>query len=298
LLRGSGLRYGADVRANMATEAFCVQAIAETKLATDRVVVETWKALADHVNPELGAAPLQLTTFYLGFQRNDHRSWIDFHDGLSNLRSADREDVIAIAAGADQAWAVGGTYLAFLRLAVDLPGWRRLSRRDQELAVGRDKLSGCPIVEVDGERLVTDPGCPVAGTQIWESPNDAPFAEPPQTDDTLVRRSHVQRANHHQRPASDSGSRRIFRQGYEFLEWSAGAPGFSAGLNFVSFQDTPERLLRMLTAGGWLGGTNFGGDEEHLPELAGLLSVYGAGVYFMPPVTEGERFPGAAALGG
>jgi Dyp-type peroxidase family len=298
LLRGSGLRYAPEVRANMATEAFCVQVIADTKLAVDRVVVETWKAFADAADPETGVAPLQLTTFFLGSQRTDHRSWIDFHDGLSNLRSEDRQDVIEIAPGSDEEWAVGGTYLAFLRLGIDLVGWRRLSRRDQELAVGRDKLTGCPIVAVDGDAVQTDPGCPVAGTQIWQEPNDAPFAEPPETDDPIVRSSHVQRANHHQRPASDSGSRRIFRQGYEFLEWSAATPGFSAGLNFVSFQDTPERLLRMLTAGGWLGGANFGGDEERLPELANLLSVYGAGVYFVPPVVEGEPFPGAGALGG
>ena len=154
----------------MATEAFCVQVIAESKLAVDRAVVETWKALADAAEPAL-----ELTTFYLGNQRNDHRSWIDFHDGLSNLRSEDRESVIAIGPGTDEPWATGGTYLAFLRVAVDLAGWRRLSRADQELAVGRDKLSGCPIVGLgeDGAPR-TDPGCPVAGTQIHESPNDAP----------------------------------------------------------------------------------------------------------------------------
>jgi len=293
LLRGSGLRYAPDVRANMATEHFCVQVVADTKLAADRAVVETWKALADMASPALS-----VTTFYLGFQRNDRRSWIDFHDGLSNLRSEDRQAVIAIDPGADEDWAVGGTYLAFLRLAVDLAGWRRLSRADQEIAVGRDKLSGCPITGVgEGGVPLTDAGCPVAGTQIWETPNDTPFAEPPEVTDPRVRASHVQRANHHQRPASDSGTRRIFRQGYEFLEWQESAPGFRAGLNFVSFQDTPGRLLRMLTAGGWLGGVTFGGDEERLPELASLLRVYGAGIYFAPPISAGEAFPGAAALG-
>jgi len=293
LLRGSGLSYAPDVRANMATEAFCVQVIAESKLAVDRAVVETWKALADAEAPAL-----ELTTFYLGNQRNDHRSWIDFHDGLSNLRSEDRESVIAIGPGTDEAWAVGGTYLAFMRLAVDLVGWRRLSRSEQELAVGRDKLTGCPVVGVgeDGAPR-TDPGCPVAGTQIHETPNDGPFAEPPEVEDPVVRASHVQRANHHIRPASDFGSRRIFRQGYEFLEWAGGPPGFRAGLNFVSFQDTPSRLLKMMTAGGWLGGTNFGGYEDGRPELASLLSVYGAGVYFVPPLVAGEPFPGASALG-
>jgi deferrochelatase/peroxidase EfeB len=293
LLRGSGLRYAPDVHANMATEHICVQVIAETKLATDRAVVETWKALAD-----MAAPALSVTTFYLGFQRNDRRSWIDFHDGLSNLRSEDREAVIAIDPGADEDWAVGGTYLAFLRLAVDLVGWRRLSRPDQELAVGRDKLRGCPIAAIgEGGEPVTAAGCPVTGTEIWEKANDAAFAEPPEVTDPRVRASHVQRANHHQRPASDAGTRRIFRQGYEFMEWQEGAPGFRAGLNFVSFQDTPGRLLRMLTAGGWLGGVTFGGDEARLPELASLLSVYGAGIYFVAPVVAGETFPGAAALG-
>jgi deferrochelatase/peroxidase EfeB len=293
LLRGSGLHYAPDVHANMATEAFCVQVIAESKLAVDRAVVETWKALADAAQPAL-----ELTTFFLGNQRDDHRSWIDFHDGLSNLRSEDREGVIAIGPGTDERWAVGGTYLAFMRLAIDLPGWRRLSRSEQELAVGRDKLSGCPTVGLDeaGEPR-TDPGCPVAGTQIHETPNDARFAEPPEVADPAVRASHVQRANHHIRPASDFGSRRIFRQGYEFLEWAEGAPGFRAGLNFVSFQDTPGRLLKMMTLEGWLGEVNFGGDEAARPELASLLSVYAAGVYFVPPVVAGEPFPGAAALG-
>jgi len=205
LLRGSGLSYATDVRANMATEAFCIQVIAETKLAVDRAVVETWKALADRAEPVL-----ELTTFYLGNQRNDHRSWIDFHDGLSNLRSEDRESVIAIGPGTDESWVVGGTYLAFVRVAVDLAGWRRLQRADQELAVGRDKLNGCPIVAVRGAELRTDPGCPVAGTQIWQTANDAPYAEPPEVSDARVRASHVQRANHHIRPASDFGSRRSF----------------------------------------------------------------------------------------
>ncbi len=294
LLVGSGLSYAPEVRANMATEEFCVQVIAETKLAVDRAVVETWKLLADMADQGTGTSTLQITTFYLGFQRNDHRSWIDFHDGLSNLRSEERESVITVDSPPDVGWAAGGTYLAFLRLAVDLPSWRELDRRDQELAVGRDKITGCPISEIDGERLVADSGCPVAGTDIWESENDAKFAEPPDVDDPLLRRSHVQRANHHERPSSSVSSRRIFRQGYEFMEWAEGAPGFRAGLNFVSFQDTPERLLRMLITGDWLGQTNFGGED--LPELARLLSVYAAAIYFVPAQDPDAAFPGARAL--
>ena len=43
----------------------------------------------------------------------------------------------------------GGTYMAFLRLDVDLAAWRALSRAEQELAVGRDKLTGAALVAVD-----------------------------------------------------------------------------------------------------------------------------------------------------
>jgi Dyp-type peroxidase family len=300
LLVGSGLRYAPDVVANPATEHVCVQVIADTKLAVDRAVVESWKVMADAVDVDTGVAPLSLVGFYLGFQRSDRRSWIDFHDGLSNLPSGERERVVVAKAGADEPWCVGGTYLAFLRLAVDLPAWRRLGRRDQELMVGRNKLTGCPLVAIgDDGTLSADPACPVAGTQIWQTANDLRYAEPPATvADPALRASHVHRANHHQTVLEDPGSRRIFRQGYEFLEWQESAPGFRLGLNFVSFQDTPARLVRMLDTQGWLGRVNFGGDPAAQPDgMAALLSVYAAGIYFVPPHVEGEAFPGATALG-
>jgi deferrochelatase/peroxidase EfeB len=138
----------------------------------------------------------------------------------------------------------------------------------------------------------------VTCTEIWEEPNDPQFAEPHSSADPAIGMSHVQRANHHVQPASDPGSRRIFRQGYEFLEWNEGAPGFRVGLNFVSFQDTTERLLGMLTLEDWLGGVNFGGDPERQPAgMVSLLSVYAGAVFLVPPKRDGERFPGAAAFG-
>lgn len=298
VLAGSGLAYAPDASTGLLTEEFCIQVTGDTKLAVDRTIVETWKRLSDLVDPETGAPDLDATAFYLGAQRSDRRSWIDFHDGISNMRSEEREDAIAIDARAGEEWCGGGTYLAFLRIAVDLSAWRRLGRHEQELLVGRDKLSGCPIVSTTtADAPVTDPSCPVAGTQIWETPNDPLYAEPPPASDPVVAQSHVQRANHHG-DASGPGSRRIFRQGYEFLEWKEGAPGFRAGLNFVSFQDTPERLMGLLTGEGWLGRVNFGGDPDEQPAgMESLLSVYAAGLFLVPPRHTGERFPGANALG-
>jgi deferrochelatase/peroxidase EfeB len=300
LLRAGGIDYAPEVRENPATEEIVVQAIADSDLAVKRLVVETWKHLHDSADPETGSAPLELRTFYFGFQRDDFRSWIDFHDGVSNLRSEDREDVIAIdpTRVEDEEWTFGGTYLAFIRLGVDLVAWRALDRREQEVLVGRDKLTGCPLVAMreDGTPVPLQ-GCPIEGKPIGSKEND-PIAEPPAVSDPRLVQSHVQRANHHVRPASDPSTRRVFRQGYEFLEWSEAAPGFRAGLNFVSFQDTSLRLTSMLTQPGWLGATNFGGDPESQPDsLRRLLTAYAAGIYLVPPETPGERFPGAAAFG-
>jgi deferrochelatase/peroxidase EfeB len=299
LLIGSGLRYAADVTTNPATEHFAVQLIGETALAVNRGVVETWKLLHDLTDAATGLAPLQLSAFYAGFRRDDQRSWIDFHDGISNMRSEERLDALAIkptVAAADR-WTEGGTYLTFLRVAVDLVAWRRLAQVDQERLVGREKLTGCPLIETRDGKNVAAAGCPFAGTRAITDPQNDAFREPPPVADAIIRRSHVQRANHHLGPPSAASSVRVFRQGYEFLESVAAAPGFRAGLNFVAFQDTPQRLFRMLTADGWLGTVNFGGDPTSQPPGADrLLTVRAGATFLVPPVSEGEPFPGAWIL--
>jgi hypothetical protein len=57
LLVGAGLWYAEDVRANLATEEIAVQFIADTQLAVNRAIVETWKFLHDATDPDTGAAP-------------------------------------------------------------------------------------------------------------------------------------------------------------------------------------------------------------------------------------------------
>lgn len=297
LLINSGLRYADDVKTNPATEEIAVQFIGETQLAVNRAVVETWKALQDMTDQDTGLAPLLLTAFYKGFQRDDGRSWIDFHDGISNMKSSEREDAIVIKPRPpEEQWIEGGTYLAFTRLSVDLTAWRKLNRQQQELLVGRDKLTGCPLKSLDSQgNPVVQTGCPVTGRMDVSSPGNEAFFEPGEVNETILKQSHVQRANQHLAPVSARNSLRIFRQGYEFLESLDSTPGFRTGLNFVSFQDTPERLFRMLTQESWLGETNFGGDPQNqLPGMDSLLSVHTAGIFLVPPVVEGELFPGAS----
>ena len=95
--------------------------------------------------------PLRVSASFGGFGRHDGRGWLDFHDGVSNLDANQR--LTALEARGDPAWMEGGAYMAFLRLSIDLALWRSLERREQELLIGRDKLSGAAItrVERDGE---------------------------------------------------------------------------------------------------------------------------------------------------
>jgi deferrochelatase/peroxidase EfeB len=293
----SGISYAADVTGNPADATIALQFTAETPLAVERAAVETWKAL--HDNP---LAALEVQTVYTGAKRDDGRSWIDFYDGLSNLRSAERLQTIAIPPmtpppAADE-WTHGGTYLAYMRLEISLSAWRALPVKKQEELVGRQKLSGLPLLSID--EPFRDPG------DKSKPPHEADFTQLPSAAQATeaIRDSHVQRVNHHN--PKDGGlanpqNHRIYRQGYPFLEPQSSPPGFRAGLNFVSFQSAPETLLGMFGQAGWLANTNFGGVDGEGPAL---LSARAAGVFLVPPRVvaqppgERERFPGERALSG
>lgn len=291
LLAGSGLRYAPYISKNKCTEDIAVQFIGDTELAVNRAFVETWKLFEDTLNATGKPAALSIASFFRGFQRDDGRSWIDFHDGISNLPSEQRGSVITVKPSNDprEAWLTGGTYMVYMRIAVDLQVWRRIPPLVQEELVGRAKVSGCPLVSASPAGVPQ----PVAGCPFSDQrhPN---FRETPIQVDGRIAQSHVQRANHHQQPLDDPSSARIFRQGYEFLETTEQAPGFRLGLNFVSFQDTPQRLNRILSSPTWLGGTNFGGPVNAENTNAGmdrLLEIIGAGVFAVPP-DKGEPYPG------
>ena len=300
LLRGGGLEYGDDVVDNAAYDGIALQIIGKTELDVHQMIVEVSMAL--EIGPKLasGLPPVVPRTYYRGFLRADRRTWINFHDGISNIKKGDdRKRVIEIKSDAED-WTQGGTYLTYLRLAVDLSAWQRLSVEQQEILVGRKKLTGCPLtgIATDGTPSA-DAACPKAKTsEVTECGNEE-FREPPLSNNDEIAQSHVQRANHeHKQDFGSADSLRIYRQGYDFLEPVDGPPGFRAGLNFVSFMDTPQRLLRVLTQDNWLGRTNFGGDPNNqLPGMASLLTVRAGGIFLVPPVVASESFPGASIFG-
>jgi Dyp-type peroxidase family len=196
-----------------------LQLTGATPAAVNRAAVEVWKLIEDK------GLPLDAAASYEGFGRPDGRGWLEFHDGVGNMRPGER--LAAIAARPDPRWMAGGTYMAFLRLRVDLRAWRALDRGAQERAVGREKLTGAPA---------------------------------------LREGSHAQRANQSRGSSDSPAALRIYRQGYDFIA-TVGPDGPEVGLNFVSFQSDLQTLQHLMHLPGWLGDANFGGDAPPLISL-------------------------------
>ena len=266
-----------------------VQLIGDSELVVNRAVVEIYRLIGQR------ARRLRLVTFYGGFNREDKRSWLNFHDGVSNLRWEERAEAMEVAAAdppAHPAWMVGGTYMAALRLAVKIEDWWKVPRNLQEIIVGRDKLSGCPLESVTAHGLVPVAmrGCPVLANHPKVPEHYEARAAPASQ---LVAMSHMRRANPTREGPAHPGSNRIFRQGYEFLEPLAGG-GLRTGLNFVSFQRDLASFENILTTPAWMRTVNFGGPDDRVdvPNVT-LAQVLAGSYYAVPPKDDRAPFPGA-----
>ncbi len=281
------LKWVADAQPGAAQTDFAIQLTGTSELSVRRPIVELQKVIDDK------GLPVKLVRFFTGLHREDRRSWIDFHDGINNMRSDERQEAMEIVQ-APQAWLVGGTTVAFLRIAVDLQGWRQLSREQQEALVGRDKLSGCPLEAVtansNGSLTLHRSGCPLhAEIGAGEGWTDE-MRDPPPAENTIVRASHIHRANRTRQPPATDAARRVYRQGYEFIEAPPNG-GVRLGLNFVGFQRDASLLLNILRANEWMGDANFGGQEGNAAVPAfPLMSLVAGGLFAVPP--RGDPFPG------
>jgi len=258
-----------------------IQFTASLQAAVNRAAVEVWKLIED------AGLPLSLVASFDGFGRPDGRGWLEFHDGVSNMAAHQRR--VALEATGEPAWMAGGTYMVFLRCRLDLTAWRSLDRPDQELVVGRDKLSGNPVtatVRDDGGRIY-----PIAASLPVSA---GAHLDPPQGTDPLIEASHIHRANQSRASPHAPAAWRIFRQGYDFLE-SIDSDGPMLGLNFVSFQASLASLQHILHLPGWLADVNFGGSARPAagePGVPTFVTVLDGGFYAVPPVA--GAFPGAS----
>ena len=267
-----------------------LQFTTNSELSANRAIVEVSKLIHDD------GLPLRITNFFSGFKREDRRSWIDFHDGINNMSHEERRIAIEIT-GVDRDWIVGGTYMTFLQIHVNLERWRPLPRRLQELVVGRDKLTGCPVTGstqtgVPGELTpVFMRGCPV-GHDLTPPLPDA-FVDPPQPIDPNAQSSHIHRTNLNRGSPSQGSNNRIYRQGYEFLQPDP-AGGVLHGLHFVAFHRSIKFVTDILKQDFWMGDVNFGGvpgDDVDRPPPVDLMQLLHGAYYGVPPA--GADFPGS-----
>jgi deferrochelatase/peroxidase EfeB len=300
ILDGAELTYSTKTYSNhLLSDHILFQFIAENEFFTNRAAIEVWKELRK-LGMNRGSPPLRISGLYTGFQRADNRNWLGFHDGVSNLKSQQRSHVISIGTRyltQKDRWTLNGTYLAFMRIEFNLEKWEDTSLTEQEILVGRDKLTGCPLIGIDKNgKPVKDNRCPIPGTsEVIDRGNEYFREHPPYrtgTQDRMLQYSHIGRVRPiDQVPVWDKKSLRIYRQGFEYLASSTEHSGFDVGLNFVSFQNTPERLYRALT----YQKTGFQKNVASAPSpnLDRFMSVLSAGVFFVPPKIQGEPFTGS-----
>ncbi|HKQ21316.1 MAG TPA: hypothetical protein VJS91_04705 [Nitrososphaeraceae archaeon] len=283
-----------------------IQFIGENEFVTSQAVVDSWKEL---IKINSSKPVLHLTKFYTGFGRYDNRGWLGFHDGVSNMKSEERKNAISIDSSklnTSDKWTINGTYMMFMRIAIDLGRWSELSVDDQEILVGRDKEKGYPLVGVDSNgKPVRDRRTTFVGATEVTDPGNESFRDHPAygnqgtlpsgVSDDVLNYSHIGAMRSiNNLPSWDKQSSRIFRQGFEFLEQIDTKPKLRVGLNFVSFQNTPKRIVNTLTS--W---TKYQKSYSETPKNRYLkfneyLSVISAGLYFIPPVEEGAPFPGSS----
>lgn len=300
ILEGSGLTYSPNTFSNhLLRDHLLFQFVADNEFFTSRAAVEVWKEL-NRLGKNRGSLPLRITGLYTGFQRADQRNWLGFHDGISNIKSSERPYVISINSRdltSQDYWTINGTYIAFIRIATNLEKWEDTATREQEILIGRDKKTGCPLIGIDKNGYpLKDTRCPVPGTSEIIDRGNEYFREYQsygmERKDKILQYSHIGRSRPMDKvPIYDKRSSRIYRQGFEFLEKSREYPGLIAGLNFVSFQNTPERLFRALTYKFIT--SQKGPSSSSLPNLDSFMSVLVAGIFFVPPKIQGELFPGA-----
>jgi deferrochelatase/peroxidase EfeB len=303
IVGGTSINFSKNIVKNHAVdEHIIIQFIADAEMFTNRAVVETWK----HIN---NRKILNISKFYTGFKRMDQRGWLGFHEGIANINPNERLEAISInnSVSNQDKWLINGTYMAFIRFEIDLEKWVKQSLSEQELIIGRKKLTGCPITGVDKNgNPISDPNCPMPGTAEVIDEGNEQFRQHPKLDekdfhrygkDKSLSTSHIYRVhkpNIH--PPSDYRSFRIFRQGYEFLESIEKYPGFQAGLNFVSFQNNPQKVMKILSLPEWLGRSINTAYSKNTSILETFTTAQAAGIYLIPPFNKNELFPGNMLL--
>jgi len=302
IIENSSLLYSESLTENpVASSCIIVQFISNDESVTKFAWTRTSEFFENYLKENQNEG-LYIRKFYTGSNRPDNRSLLGFYDGVSNIRSSERESIISISdknLQSSDLWTLKGTYMAFIRMKIDVDRWNKTEERIQERIVGRDKATGCPIIGIKDDRNILLSGCPTYGTdsviqygnQIYRSISEN-YGNPIEDESKQLEASHMNRMikGYTTLDSKDQQSK-IFRQGYDYLDPTDNYPYFSAGLNFVSFQNSPEKIYNLLRYG-----FNKNYDNEgNKPglELSDFVRVESAGIFFVPPFSRQEKFPGS-----
>jgi Dyp-type peroxidase family len=202
-----------------------------------------------------------------GFQRSSGRELFGARDGLRNIPSAERPQVVFVGTDAadEPDWTDAGTYVAYMKLPQNMDAWAKLDDTEKQRRVGR---------RLDGSRLDLDPGSdPHADGDYGSNDTPAPAA-------------HVRKAG----PRGANLTSRIFRRGVPFVDVADGK--VSAGLQFVSFQRSLDDFETILNR--WMLAKDFQspGAGVDLLFTDDLVTIEKVGFFFAP--ASDSRFMGAA----
>jgi putative iron-dependent peroxidase len=100
--------------------------------------------LADHLTRRLRGAARVVDEVH-GFRSFDERDLLGFVDGTENPEGAAAADAVLI--GQEDPAFAGGSYAIVQKYVHDLPAWDALSVEQQELAIGRRKLSDIELAD-------------------------------------------------------------------------------------------------------------------------------------------------------
>jgi deferrochelatase/peroxidase EfeB len=189
------------------------------------------------------------------------RNLMGFKDGTNNIELEDTKglDEHVWVSAREPAWLRGGTYLVARRIRMLIEIWDRASLADQELTIGRAKVSGAPLGSTDEFDTVDLRAQGADGTPVI--PVDA----------------HIRLA-----APAENGGLRILRRGYSFTDGMDARLGqLDAGLFFISFQNDPGVFVKL---------------QERLGRNDALneyISHRGSALFAVPPGVQEGGFVGA-----
>jgi Dyp-type peroxidase family len=213
----------------------------------------------------------KISTIERGYQRAGGREVFGQRDGLRNVVPVADRPLVAFL-GDNQPdepqWALGGAYMAYLKIVQNLTAWNTLDADGQAAVIGR---------RPDGSRLDLPPG---------EDPSsEGPFAVGSTTPSAT---SHIRKAG--PRGANEDPVR-ILRRGTPFIECDGG--NLTEGLQFVSYQSSVDDFTTIFQR--WMLNQAFPIANTGLDTLfdptKNLTTIVKGGVYFAVP--HDDRFIGA-----